>query len=142
MVDWNNQYTYTGNERIFSNSFGQILAVLHNTRYYGYVTSNMYVYSGSAIPRELFVGNLEDEDLDNGRLDIALYPNPCLNELHLAGNPQTGTYSIIDSKGNMIQQGNLNSQNTIDVTFLNMGQYFLHLETDDYNLSFRFIKNP
>jgi hypothetical protein len=59
------------------------------------------------------------------KINIAAYPNPVINTLHLQNDQQVKKYCILDMNGKMIQRQNYFQQ--INVQELPTGQYYLQL---------------
>jgi hypothetical protein len=68
--------------------------------------------------------NLSEEQLDN----LSIYPNPAVNELTIQG-AHGANYAILDAQGKIISSDVLtNDTQTIDVTNLESGIYFINFE--------------
>lgn len=69
---------------------------------------------------------------------LSIYPNPTSDLLFVQGLEKTETVRVINSLGQTVFTGK--SNNSIDVSSLNPGVYFLRLFEDDQQRVFRFIK--
>lgn len=72
--------------------------------------------------------------------DLSVYPNPASNVLNLEGISQ-GQYSIVNTLGQVLKEGELQNEQQIDISALKLGRYFLYLipESGDSQLV-EFIK--
>jgi hypothetical protein len=61
---------------------------------------------------------------------IRLYPNPVNETLHINSTIPVANYSIISAQGSIVQEGKLN-ENTIDVSRLSVGLYFVTLRLEN-----------
>ncbi|PLX02671.1 MAG: hypothetical protein C0595_09880, partial [Marinilabiliales bacterium] len=75
--------------------------------------------------------------------NIKAYPNPADNELNISGILQEVNVSIVNIRGEEIMWMEINKENTIDVSSLKKGVYFLRI-SDSKNINrsavLRFIK--
>lgn len=86
------------------------------------------------IPELLFVENLVESS------EIHIYPNPTTNILHLESAVRIGEIRIVDAKGALMLQQNINaSSGVVDVSNLNPGVYFVQLK--DALEVWKFIKH-
>lgn len=72
---------------------------------------------------------------------IKLYPNPTVDVINfslqgLADTPIT----IVDVNGKIVVSTKISSENNIDVSSLNSGVYFVQLEIEKKNVSYKFVK--
>lgn len=77
------------------------------------------------------------------QLDLKLFPNPASNEITLVGNAElTGTLRIFDSTGRLVYSEILENQNfkRLNISSLDGGIYFLHLQNQHYYFAKTFIK--
>jgi hypothetical protein len=73
---------------------------------------------------------------ENGTLDISelesslyqLYPNPAITGFEISNFE--GEVQVIDSKGNIVIEGNLHNNEIVDITSLNSGFYLVRLKND------------
>lgn len=72
--------------------------------------------------------------------DVALYPNPASNILHLTNQKEIFNYSIINLLGGIEQTGRLIPGNNINVSNLSKGVYFLNLYSNKNVNTLKFIK--
>jgi len=72
--------------------------------------------------------------------DFAMYPNPVANELNVrfAGQTGTETFRVVNLLGQVVKQGTL--LQSIDVSRLQTGVYFLEINDGDETFTERFIK--
>ena len=81
-------------------------------------------------------------DIDQQQLAfISLYPNPTNDQLHIASKtPVTGaSASVYDVSGRMVLADVLQT-NSLDVSKLSTGMYFLNLDVDGQKIKLQFIK--
>lgn len=73
---------------------------------------------------------------------IKIYPNPTSESisLELPATVNNGMISIWDTQGRLVRQENY-TQNLIDVSTLNSGNYWLQITSDNINQTIQFIKN-
>jgi hypothetical protein len=67
--------------------------------------------------------------LEEEELNVSIYPNPATDVLHLEGQGSL-TYSIVSSKGELMDQGTVMGNGAIQVSQLNPGSYLLVIRTD------------
>ena len=125
-----------GAEKTFSNQY-----VRH---FNGYV-DDIYVYNRAIgqtdvnalynAPNPATVG-IDETKISN---NLNVYPNPAKNELTINANEQIQTITIIDVTGKTVQSF-VNPNNTINVSALNNGIYFLTVKTKNGISYTRFIK--
>lgn len=58
---------------------------------------------------------------------ITLYPNPVFNALNLRGIDKNANYQIFSMEGKSVKVGSYNSKNSIDVSALSTGIYFIKI---------------
>ena len=63
--------------------------------------------------------------IDLEAVSFSYFPNPATNTIHIQTSHQQGQYTIINSIGQILQQGSIQEHQTIDVSTLNEGFYFL-----------------
>jgi hypothetical protein len=76
-------------------------------------------------------------------MDWSIHPNPSSLTIQIQGFEKmkhTFTISILDSKGILVNVSSGESD-LIDVSNLENGLYFIHVETEKGNTTKRFIKN-
>jgi len=86
--------------------------------------------------------NLSVEELNstNKGMGWKIYPNPTKGTLNIAPNGNSEThYKILDISGKMVENGTLKSNNSIELTNLKAGIYFIQLGSKKGNVK-RFIK--
>jgi len=72
---------------------------------------------------------------------VTLSPNPVSEELHLAGIPfDEANITVFNASGSMMPNV-LSNRNTLDVSQLPPGLYFIRIEKDGQLILKRFIKN-
>lgn len=77
------------------------------------------------------------------QLDLKLFPNPAFDEITITGNAQlNGTLRIFDSTGRLVQSEKLDNHNIkrLNLSNLDAGIYFLHLQNQQYYFARTFIK--
>ena len=65
---------------------------------------------------------------------LAIYPNPVKNTLNINDIDEPFTYMVYDIMGRAVIGGNSN-KNTLDTSYLQTGQYILHIKTGDKEYS-------
>lgn len=74
---------------------------------------------------------------------IQVFPNPATTELNIQIDPSVfiRSYTIFDVNGKSIQTSNTSSSmESINVSYLSQGLYFLQLKTSEGDVSIRFVK--
>ncbi len=69
---------------------------------------------------------------------ISIYPNPSSDSITVTGVSSGASYAILNTSGNTVSNGSINSNNIININSLSNGIYFIRL--DDGNV-LRFVKN-
>lgn len=85
--------------------------------------------------------NLSNSDFENSTIKI--FPNPTNHKLYLESDPSNTieNISIYNTLGQLIvSKTALNDENSIDVSELNSGTYFISLQTTNGNQTRKFIK--
>ncbi len=72
-------------------------------------------------------------------LNIHVFPSPCTRYLKVYGEANVETYQIFDAKGNAVTKDAYHE--SIDVTELPSGYYFIQIKTDEGTTTKRFIKS-
>ncbi len=72
-----------------------------------------------------------------------LYPNPAVQYIIVKGfhSPKPYPYQLIGIDGRLIEMGNCTNGDTIDISHLKPGLYFIRIETTDGALSRKFVKH-
>jgi hypothetical protein len=68
---------------------------------------------------------------------ISIYPNPVNTELHITNGGENSNYQMVNLLGEVVKKGQVSSSNTINITELNSGVYFIKIGN---NKSLKFIK--
>lgn len=104
----------------------------------GTLSGNAQVFSLIANATNGLSLNTRDNDFDNS---IFIYPNPATNQLNflVKNNSTIDDISINDISGKMIYKSNSIS-NTIDVSNLSAGVYFVTFKSDKNSVTKKFIK--
>ncbi|MDX1686032.1 MAG: M12 family metallo-peptidase [Saprospiraceae bacterium] len=78
--------------------------------------------------------------LVRGSSEYAIYPNPAVSEITLVGHPQDGNteISIFDLSGKRLITHSGISSNTIDVSGLQRGLFFMQIRTSDATQTLKF----
>ena len=71
---------------------------------------------------------------------LVVYPNPTNNKISLNNYDNNAKVIITDITGKLIMQTNLNSNNSIAVSQLNAGLYFIYLESSKGKQMAKFVK--
>lgn len=73
---------------------------------------------------------------------INIYPNPTTDYINFSLKGLENTpVSIIDLNGKLIVNTKISTDNSINVTSLNTGVYFVQLEVEKQTVSYKFVKN-
>ncbi len=85
-------------------------------------------------------------EINENKLDlVSVYPSPTKEIINISGLSAQASpnvvISIMDITSKTVTQTKLNSNNTIDVSFLNAGLYFIHIESSNGNQIAKFIKD-
>jgi len=103
--------------------------------------------NGAVIAISAYKLTIIDNDSPSGieEMDFAelkLYPNPVMNKLVIQTETELTNVEVTDFIGsNILQLGNLPAgKNTVDVSFLAAGMYFLNVHSEQNIFSKRFIK--
>jgi mannose/fructose/N-acetylgalactosamine-specific phosphotransferase system component IIB len=70
--------------------------------------------------------------------DLQLIPNPASTDIKIQHLNDNNSFAIFDIQGRKVSEGQINSQETIDISKLNSGPYLLYIK--EKNLSLKFIK--
>jgi hypothetical protein len=96
-------------------------------------TDHDYVQTGSLVVNENTTGlHILSDDL------VKIYPNPTVSILHIDAVENIKSVSILDINGKRHEI--LINNNQVDVSSLPVGNYFLHLETENVKTVKQFIK--
>ena len=72
---------------------------------------------------------------------VNLYPNPTTSVLNFSKNNIVGnTVRVIDSNGKIVLNTTVSPDSNINVETLTSGVYFVQLEIENKNVSYKFIK--
>jgi hypothetical protein len=71
---------------------------------------------------------------------VSVYPNPCTNELHIAGDVDNGNVKIVSSLGQLVVSSAIDSGMKIDTSLLSPGIYFLILNSNNGTSRFKVVK--
>lgn len=82
--------------------------------------------------------SIDTQDLDK----LAVYPNPVKNHLHVDFNTISGPYfiSIYDLMGKRMYTQKVNSNKSLDISFLSQGMYVVEIKTSRFSITKRIIK--
>ncbi|OUR90403.1 hypothetical protein A9Q87_13540 [Flavobacteriales bacterium 34_180_T64] len=84
---------------------------------------------------------LSNYDLNAFSDEIRIYPNPVTSNLIISSKFK-GSYVINTMSGKLIFKGEFfSTQNTIDLTMLNSGVYFIQIVTENRKLTKKIVKN-
>ncbi len=72
--------------------------------------------------------------------EVSVYPNPCTNELHIAGGVDNGNVKIVSSLGQLVTSSAIDSRMEIDTSLLSPGIYFLILNSNNGTSRFKVVK--
>jgi hypothetical protein len=88
------------------------------------------------------VTNLGNAQFDDQKNPIKIYPTPTEDKLFVTINNQEAiNYEIIDIKGKVVLQGQLNNSKYIQIEQLEKGFYFAKITSKDFSLTQKIIKN-
>ena len=121
--------TYTNNELTTIPRIYQVKAIkLENTGSGTYLNPSIGVRQNSSLDISVFEFNFE------------ITPNPTTHFLHINSSEKFESYEIVDVSGKMVLNSKLENQ-TIDVTALSTGIYFLKINSKEKFGIKKFIKN-
>ncbi|MBK8601586.1 MAG: T9SS type A sorting domain-containing protein [Saprospiraceae bacterium] len=80
----------------------------------------------------LSVSNLEEEP-------ISLFPNPVIDDLFISKGYENNSFLILNANGQLIKKGIL-VNNKINLKELNVGIYYLQVNSNNGNNSYKFVK--
>jgi len=69
-----------------------------------------------------------------------IFPTPTCDQLYISGNERIKNYSIFSTPGQILKQGDISENQSIDVKYLAKGNYFIRLEGKDFIQTEKFIK--
>lgn len=78
------------------------------------------------------VSNLEEEP-------ISLFPNPVIDDLFISKGYENNSFLILNANGQLIKKGIL-VNNKINLKELNVGIYYLQVNSNNGNNSYKFVK--
>jgi serine protease AprX len=86
--------------------------------------------------------NLTSKDFDTNKLFVSIYPNPVTNVLNFVTQENTilSQVSVLDISGKEIIKNNSISNNSLDVSSLQAGVYFIKFTSEDKSTTKKFIK--
>jgi hypothetical protein len=71
---------------------------------------------------------------------VKLFPNPAINELHIASSVHFDNYSIKTITGQTVLQGSLTNRQTIGIGKIEKGNYIVILMNNDLRVSKKLSK--
>ncbi|WP_309642146.1 glycosyl hydrolase family 18 protein [Flavobacterium sp.] len=92
-------------------------------------TCNAISYEYAENFEAIFGAPLASVSFSSDKISWTLAPNPATNELFVKGNKQD-FYKILSIQGQLIQEGKINSNTTINITNLKSGLYFISIDND------------
>ncbi len=97
------------------------------------------LYTSSRLAKPAYVGT---DEISSDATDFIIYPNPVMDNLTLLSNNRVATYKVMSILGNIVEEGNVNSERTnISVGNLQPGYYFIIAETaNGEKITKKFIK--
>lgn len=86
--------------------------------------------------------NLSNEDFNSNNLFISIYPNPARDILNFTttDNTSINNVSILDISGKVVLNSNNFNNNSVDISKLQSGVYFVKFSSDDKSIVKKFIK--
>lgn len=85
---------------------------------------------------EMTLAKQNNVSIDEDRLaKVTLYPNPAQNSISLKNNKLTQNYTIRDITGRVVQQGNVEQSEPVNIERLNSGVYFFQVGTQSIRFS-------
>lgn len=73
-------------------------------------------------------------------VSVSVYPNPATSQLGISSKMVIASITLVDITGKEIARPELNN-NSIDISYLNKGLYFLQIETPSGSVVEKFVKN-
>lgn len=107
---------------------------------YGWI-ENRWVKNWSVVSYFSNISSINESDINN--VPIRVYPNPCTNQLTFVfdnKDKSNAIYQIYTLTGSIVDEGTIESNNTIDVDKLDVGYYFIKLEVGSKRYSGKFLK--
>lgn len=100
-------------------------------------------YEGNVTVQNFWVDAEPTSSIQEDKLaSISLSPNPATQQLQLVGLNQKGNYSIINLVGKTVKEGIINeNEQSIQISDLVKGVYFMNIEIDNQKVQRKFIKN-
>lgn len=92
-------------------------------------TNNNYVVLSIIRPDGKLITNIKD--VRHNLVKVKAYPNPVLTSLNLDSDTELLGYKILNSYGQVVSEGNIDSKNEIDVSTLLQGTYLLQVLVKD-----------
>lgn len=111
---------------------------------FGFKVFNNKLFMRADIPAEsdelwsVFDSTLSIDETFTFKVNV--FPNPTIDILTVSGIKNIQNYTIYNILGKTIKSGNLNAQNTIDVSKLSKGIYLLNLKNNNQTYTKKFIK--
>ena len=108
----------------------------------GYITFVGYFnYNATGIMRLVGDTPLSTTVIDNASLQFNIFPNPTNKMLNIENLPDNSGIRVIDRYGRIIlsQKSTPENFNTLDVSTLLAGTYFLHIENNGHVITKKFI---
>ncbi|NOR87639.1 MAG: T9SS type A sorting domain-containing protein [Bacteroidales bacterium] len=103
-----------------------------------------YEYYGDAPDMGRYEYGLPTATYQVSSNEIAVYPNPTKHIIHIMGGEALLNITLYDIKGSLIKEMNSgfqNQNNTIDVSDLKSGIYFVNIQSADKTSTFKVIKH-
>ena len=154
-----NYFTDTLNWMPFNGTFlaqgGEQYVILGNFNPASAPIDTLYQYYGSASHSNwayYYIDDVSLIDLDStltvkeneAMVQVQVFPNPAKERINLSGiaveDQKDVMFSVTDVTGKLVLQTKLNSNNSIDVSQLHTGLYFIYLESSKGKQMAKFVK--
>lgn len=92
------------------------------------------------IPEYVDIYGTSTSTVDLKSYDISVFPNPVTNYLNVETAHEIKSIQVLNSLGQVLRNEKLNSNRTIDVSNLPMGDYFVRFSVEEDLVMFPFVK--
>tara|TARA_B100000508_G_scaffold140085_2_gene140001 strand:+ start:776 stop:1768 length:993 start_codon:yes stop_codon:yes gene_type:complete len=133
-------------EQNFFWALGGSLKANETTREFKGLLDEVRFYNRSLTPQEVTqlynfdpsTADLNDETMNS---EVSVHPNPFTNQIFVESTLDQINYSILDISGKLLSKGITTSNQSIDVSSLNSGVYFLKIFEGNKSRTIKVIKN-
>jgi hypothetical protein len=119
---------------------GNVLDSFYNSNIDGTTTQDYFSMPALGLDNFMF-STLSVNSIEDPSYNLQMFPNPVSNHLNIVSTLNS-TYLLIDINGKELLNGSIiNGRNTIDVSKLNSGIYFMHFNNDSQVIIKKIVKN-